>query len=55
MAKTYGSWEEFEREEIRPCFRLGLQIENLEDLVFDGARYEEVDEDDFTDRFRDRY
>lgn len=56
MAKTYSSWAEFEREEIRPCFRIGFSIDDLEDLLFEGVRYDDdPDEDDFTDNFGERY
>jgi hypothetical protein len=46
--RTYRSMEEFEREEIRPSFRVGFTVEDIvDDGAFEGALdIEELDFDD---------
>jgi hypothetical protein len=34
--KSYRTLEEFEREEIRPSFRIGFSIDDLEESSFEG-------------------
>jgi hypothetical protein len=34
--KSYRTMEEFEREEIRPSFRIGFSIDDLEETSFEG-------------------
>jgi len=50
MRRSYSSYAEFEREEIRPSFKIGFSIDDLEeaaafesDSLFDEAK------DDFED------
>lgn len=47
--KTYSSFAEFEREEIRPEFKIGFSIDDLEDTAFDSETYADTDSDDFFD------
>ena len=46
--RSYRSIEEFEREEIRPSFRIGFSLEDLvEESAFEGElRFEEREFDD---------
>ncbi len=62
LPKSYRTLEEFEREEIRPGFRIGFSIDDLEESSFEGEHafgaeqggfeldsYESVDKDDEDD------
>ena len=52
--RSYRSMEEFEREEIRPAYRIGFSLEDLvEETAFDGDV--EVQELDFDDGSSSRY
>jgi hypothetical protein len=56
MPKNYRTIEEFEREELRPQYKVGFSFDDLmqetmlheNDLLFDDQKdeYEAVDEDD---------
>ena len=46
MVRNYASWADFERDEIRPCFRIGFSIDELEDYALDRTKYDDVDIDD---------
>jgi hypothetical protein len=39
--------EEFEREEIRPSFRIGFTMDDLEEGAFEGELNFEVEQDSF--------
>jgi hypothetical protein len=39
--------EEFEREEIRPSFRIGFSIDDLEESSFEGELHFGADRDEF--------
>ncbi|MCL2822619.1 MAG: hypothetical protein FWD57_01385 [Polyangiaceae bacterium] len=45
--KSYSSWAEFEREEIRPCFKIGFSIDDLEDQAVGQERFDDIDGDDY--------
>ncbi len=36
LPKSYRTLEEFEREEIRPSFRIGFSIDDLEESTFEA-------------------
>ncbi len=36
LPKSYRTLEEFEREEIRPSFRIGFSIDDLEETTFEA-------------------
>jgi hypothetical protein len=36
LPKSYRTMEEFERDEIRPGFRIGFSIDDLEESSFEG-------------------
>jgi hypothetical protein len=36
LPKSYRTMEEFERDEIRPSFRIGFSIDDLEESSFDA-------------------
>ena len=36
LPRSYRSIEEFEREEIRPGFRIGFCLDDLEESAFEG-------------------
>jgi len=36
LPKSYRTMEEFEREEIRPSFRIGFSIDDLEESSFEA-------------------
>jgi hypothetical protein len=43
--RSYRTIEEFEREEIRPSFRIGFTLDDIEDSGFEGELcFEERDE-----------
>ena len=43
--RSYRTMEEFEREEIRPSFRIGFTLDDIEDSGFEGELcFEERDE-----------
>ena len=50
--KRYSSYQDFEREEIRPYFRIGFSVDDLEnEASYRDREYsseEEVEELDFT-------
>ena len=46
-ARTYNSYAEFEREEIRPNFKIGFSIEDLEDTTFEHELLFDQEGDDF--------
>ena len=46
--KSYSSYAEFEREEIRPNFKIGFSIDDLEEAAsFDYESLFDEDGDDF--------
>lgn len=49
--KTYSSYAEFEREEIRPSFRIGFSVDEIEEVALDA--YEDYVGDDFFNDFTD--
>jgi hypothetical protein len=49
MARSYSSWAEFEREEIRPSFKIGFSIDDLEEHAFERDKYDDIEGDDFLD------
>ena len=51
MAKSYSSWAEFEREEIRPSFKIGFSIDDFEDHALGRDRFDDIEGDDFLDPF----
>jgi len=51
MARSYSSWAEFEREEIRPSFKIGFSIDDLEEHAFERDKYDDIEGDDFLDRY----
>ena len=51
--RKYNSWAEFKREEIRPSFRIGFSLDDLEDAAFARDRYDDFEGDNFLDRFDD--
>ena len=51
--RKYSSWAEFEREEIRPNFRIGFSLDDLEDAAFTHDRYDDFEGDSFLDRYDD--
>ena len=51
--RKYSSWAEFEREEIRPNFRIGFSLDDLDDPAFSRERYDDFEGDDFLDRYDD--
>jgi len=55
MARSYSSWAEFEREEIRPSFKIGFSIEDLEDDALGRDKYDDIEGDDFLDPMDDDY
>lgn len=36
LPRSYRTLEEFEREEIRPSFRIGFSIDDFEETAFEG-------------------
>ena len=50
IAKSYASWAEFEREEIRPSFKIGFSIEDLEEHSYDREFFDDIEVDDFLER-----
>lgn len=51
--RSYRSMEEFEREEIRPSFRIGFSLEDLVEesafegeLLFEEKEFDERDDDE---------
>jgi hypothetical protein len=45
LPRSYRTLEEFEREEIRPSFRIGFSLDDIEDSGFEGELcFEEQDE-----------
>ena len=34
--RSYSTMEEFEREEIRPSFRIGFSLDDIDDSAFEG-------------------
>ena len=60
LPRSYRTLEEFEREEIRPSFRIGFSIDDFEESAFEGelsfegeAERESLDEDDDDDEGSD--
>ncbi len=51
MSRNYSSWAEFQREEIRPSFKIGFSIDDLEETAFDRDKYDDIEGDDFLDRY----
>jgi hypothetical protein len=52
LPKNYRTMEEFEREEIRPSFRIGFSIDDLEESSFEaemafGAEQSEFELDSY--------
>ena len=50
-SRSYSSWAEFEREEIRPNFKIGFSIDDLEEAAFERERYDDFKGDDFLDSY----
>lgn len=49
--RTYSSYAEFEREEIRPNFKIGFTLDDIEEAAFDHDRFADVDGDEFLDEY----
>ncbi len=47
VARSYSSYAEFEREEIRPNFKIGFSIDDLEDTSFEAEALLDMEGDDF--------
>jgi hypothetical protein len=54
-AKSYSSWAEFEREEIRPNFKIGFSIDDLEEATFDRERFDDFEVDGIPERHEGDY
>jgi hypothetical protein len=46
LPRSYRTMEEFEREEIRPSFRIGFSIDDLEEDAFENELNFEMEPDD---------
>jgi hypothetical protein len=44
--RSYRTMEEFEREEIRPSFRIGFSLDDLEDSSFEAEMAFDIDRDE---------
>jgi hypothetical protein len=44
--RSYRTMEEFEREEIRPSFRIGFSLDDLEDSSFEAEMAFDLDRDE---------
>jgi hypothetical protein len=44
--RSYRTMEEFEREEIRPSFRIGFSLDDLEDSTFEAEMAFDLDRDE---------
>jgi hypothetical protein len=44
--RSYRTMEEFEREEIRPSFRIGFSLDDLEDSSFEADMAFDLDRDE---------
>ncbi|HQP38146.1 MAG TPA: transcriptional regulator [Polyangiaceae bacterium] len=51
MRRSYSSYAEFEREEIRPSFKIGFSIDDLEEATFEAESLFDETGDDFEDDF----
>jgi hypothetical protein len=49
--RTYSSYAEFEREEIRPNFKIGFSLDDLEEAAFDHEVFDDIDSDEFLDEY----
>lgn len=49
MRRSYSSYAEFEREEIRPSFKIGFSIDDLEEAAFESDSLFDDAKDDFED------
>ena len=47
LPRSYRTLEEFEREEIRPSFRIGFSIDDLEESSFEGDHAFGMEKDEF--------
>lgn len=47
LPRSYRTLEEFEREEIRPSFRIGFSIDDLEETSFEGDHAFGMEKDEF--------
>jgi hypothetical protein len=47
LPKSYRTMEEFEREEIRPSFRIGFSIDDLEESAFEAELAFGVEQNEF--------
>jgi hypothetical protein len=47
LPRSYRTMEEFEREEIRPSFRIGFSIDDLEETSFEGDLAFGMEKDEF--------
>jgi hypothetical protein len=47
LPRSYRTMEEFEREEIRPSFRIGFSIDDLEESSFEGDLAFGMEKDEF--------
>jgi hypothetical protein len=46
LPRSYRTMEEFEREEIRPSFRIGFSVDDFEETSFEGeVAFEEFEMD----------
>ena len=47
LPRSYRNMEEFEREEIRPSFRIGFTMDDIEEGAFEGELNFDLDQDNF--------
>ena len=47
LPRNYQNIEEFEREEIRPSFRIGFSIDDFEESSFEGEVSAAAERDEF--------
>ena len=47
LPRSYRNMEEFEREEIRPSFRIGFTMDDIEEGAFEGELNFEMEQDGF--------
>jgi hypothetical protein len=47
LPKSYRTMEEFEREEIRPGFRIGFSIDDLEESTFEAEHQFGAEQNEF--------
>ena len=49
--RSYSSYAEFEREEIRPNFKIGFSLDDIEEAAFDHERFDAADADEFINEY----